>query len=87
MWYTVLSDLQLGADSGSAVMTEVQRRPNTDPQTQDHTEVIHQEHRGTPLLTSTYCRPYIVPQSYRPRRPELGSLWRGGREQRDREKD
>ena len=47
MW---LANLQLGADGGPAVVAEVQHGSGAHPQTQQHTEVIHQQHRGSPLL-------------------------------------
>lgn len=44
------SNLQLGADGGSAVVAEVQHGVDARPQTPQHAEVVHQQHRGSPLL-------------------------------------
>lgn len=43
------SNLQLGANGGSAVVAEVQHSSGCDPQAQQHAEVIHQQNRGSPI--------------------------------------
>lgn len=45
------SNLQLGADGRTAIMAEVQHGSHTDPQAQQHADVINQQHRGPPLLS------------------------------------